>query len=92
VVRLVYGGIAFLGVLFILLGFLVTRFPLPATIIALVLYLGSNAVLALLDPAVLVQGIIFKIIVVVCLVKALQAAIAYQRELRAAGTADEYRS
>ena len=69
-----------LGVLFIIFGLMVKMFPVPITIISLVLYVGAVAVNGLLDPMTLMQGIIFKIIIVVLLFKSIQAAIAYQNE------------
>jgi hypothetical protein len=90
VVQVVYGTFALLGLAFIVLGLVVRRFPIAATTLALALYVGFNGFLALLDPAALLGGIIFKIIVIVFLVKALLAAIAYQREQREAAEAGEY--
>jgi hypothetical protein len=83
-VRLIYGGTALLGMAFVVCGLLVTKFPVPATLIALVLYLGGAAVFALLNPAALASGLIIKIIIIVALVKAVQAAFAYQKETRLA--------
>jgi hypothetical protein len=74
-------GIAIgLGVLFIIFSMLVRKYPVPITILSLVLYVGSAAVFGLIVPMMLLQGIIFKIIVIVAFVKSIQAALAYQRE------------
>jgi hypothetical protein len=81
-VYLIYGGTFALGVLFVVLGFLVKKYPVPATITGLVLYVGATAVFALINPTSIVAGIIIKIIIIVCLVKAIQSALAYQREER----------
>jgi hypothetical protein len=78
------GGAMAVGVAFIVLSFLVPKFPVPSTIIGLVLYVGSVGVFAALEPLSLVQGWLFKIIIVVSLVKSIQAAIAYQRESKLA--------
>jgi hypothetical protein len=73
-------GIA-LGVVFVLFGLFVYRKPVPITIAALVLYIGSNAAYGLLDPTMLAKGIIIKILIVVGLFKAVQAAIASEKEM-----------
>lgn len=81
-------GLSFVeGVVFVLLGFFVHRAPVAMTATGLILYIADYAIGAVLDPTYLVRGIIFKIVVVVCLVKALNAAIACERERRIAGTA-----
>jgi hypothetical protein len=87
--QLVTGGTAVLGIVFIVLGILVKQYPVPATALGLVLYVGSFVVFALLDPQNISAGIIIKIIIIVGLVKSLQAAIAYQKEQRAAQAALE---
>lgn len=87
--KLVFGGTALLGVVFILLGSVVKQYPVPATAIGLVLYIGGNVIFAVLDPKSMGGGIIIKIIIIVGLVKSLQAAIAYQRESQAAAAAGE---
>ena len=75
-----------LGALFILFGLIVKRYPLPITIISLVLYLGATAVFAYLLPETLYAGFIIKIIVIVALAKAVQSAIAYESERRVAAS------
>jgi hypothetical protein len=50
------------------------------TIISLILYIGAAVIFGILDPATLMQGIIFKVIVVVALAKAIQSAITFQHE------------
>jgi hypothetical protein len=81
-------GLSFMeGVVFLLLGMFVQKAPVAMTATGLILYIADYAIGAALDPAYLVQGIIVKIVVVVCLVKALQAAIAYERERETAGMA-----
>ena len=76
----VTGVVVFLGVLFVIFGLVVKRFPVPITVTALVLYVAAVGAFALADPTTLGQGIIFKVIVVVSLAKAIQAEVAYQRE------------
>ncbi len=71
-----------LGCLFVIFGLIVHLYPIPVTILSLVLYLLGSILPALLAPETLLYGIIFKIIIVVALAKAVQAAIAYERERR----------
>ena len=85
-VRLIYGGGVVLGILFIVLGFLAPTYPVPATAGGLVLYIGSTAVFGYLDPSSLARGLIIKVIIVTGLFKAMQAAIAHQKEANASGT------
>lgn len=85
--RIVNGSAAALGVVFIILGLIVYRAPVMATVTGLVLYVGATAAFGLMDPATLLSGVIIKIIIVVGLFKAVQAAFAYQREQRAAEAA-----
>ena len=68
------------GVTFLVLGALVKRFPLACTISGLVLFIVVQLIAAFVEPKTLVQGWLLKIIFVVCLIKAIQAAAAYQRE------------
>ena len=75
--KLINGGAAALGAVFVILGLAVRSFPLPATILGLVLYIGSIAIFGVLNPATLIKGIIFKIIVVVCLFKSVQSSHCY---------------
>jgi hypothetical protein len=69
---------------FIACGLLVQRHPVPVTITALALYLGSMAIFGLVNPASLASGLIIKIFIVIGLFKAVQAAIAYQKDLAVA--------
>jgi len=79
-VRLAAAFVGGLGIAFLILGVLVYKLPVAATVTALVLYVGAHLLDAAFDPAALFRGIILKVIVVVALVKAIQAAIAYERE------------
>ena len=72
-----------LGIVYIVMGMLVKQYPVPLTIAGLALYVGSALVFAALDPMTLVQGIIIKIFIVIGLVKAVQAALAYEKERKA---------
>jgi len=77
--HLIMYGVIGLGVLYIVFGLLIWKFPVPITIIALTIYVGSAVVFAILAPETLLAGIIVKVIIVAALVKAVQAAIAYQK-------------
>jgi hypothetical protein len=79
-VRLVYGGTIALGIVFAILGFLVPKFPVPATIIGLVLYIGATAIFAMIDMSTLMSGFVIKAVIIVSLFKAVNAALAYQKQ------------
>src|SRR5712691_4502338 len=79
--RLINGGGVMLGLVFIACAALVQRHPVPVTITALALYLGGNAIFGFINPASLAAGFVVKIFIVIGLFKAVQAAIAYQKEL-----------
>lgn len=81
VVKLVAGGTIVLGVIFIALGVVVYKIPVVATVLGLVLYVGATIIFGLVDPSSMVRGIIVKVFIVVGLVKAVQTAIAYQKDL-----------
>jgi hypothetical protein len=84
ILLLIYGGVIAVGGAFILLSFFVLKYPVPITATALALFIGLQVVAALIDPKNLASGWLIKIIVIVALVKALQAGIASQKEARAA--------
>jgi hypothetical protein len=77
--HIIYGATVALGVVFIVLGLMVYAYPVPVTVLALVLYIGATAVFGYLSPMTLAQGWLMKIIVIVVLVKSIQAAVAYQK-------------
>ena len=81
--RLVNGVAVIIGAVFIGCATMVYTYPVPATVISLVLYLGSAAVYGVLDPTTLARGWILKILIVVALFKAVQAALAYESERKA---------
>jgi hypothetical protein len=78
-VYLVAGGTMLLGGVFIVLGLVIKRFPVPATVISLTLYITAAVVFAILNPMTMAGGLIIKVIVVIALVKAIMAAVAYER-------------
>jgi predicted RND superfamily exporter protein len=83
IARLIYAGTIALGVVFIILGVAVYKAPVACTVTGLVLYVAGIAIFAAIEPMSLVQGILFKIIFTIGLVKAVQAALAYEREVKA---------
>ena len=82
-VNLIAGGTIALGVVFIVLGLMVYKFPVVCTVLGLILYLGGQAVFVYMEPESLARGLIMKIIIIAALVKAIQAALAYEKEERA---------
>ena len=81
IAKMVASAFFVLGGIYIVLGLMIRKFPVPISILSLTLYLGVMAILALLNPLTLVQGWIIKIIAIVGLSKAIQAAFAYKREM-----------
>lgn len=71
-----------IGITFVVLGTIVKKYPVPITITGLVLYIGCNVIFALINPENLRAGWWIKILIIVGLAKAVQAAIAYEREER----------
>ena len=71
--------------MFIGLGLAVYKIPVVATVLGLILYIGANIVFVVLtgNPLVLAQGIVVKILIIIGLFKAVQSAVAYQREQQA---------
>jgi hypothetical protein len=76
----VQGAMIVMGAVFVAFGLMIKSYPVAITISALVIFVGMMAILAVLNPATLVQGWLIKIIFLVALVKALQAALAAQKE------------
>jgi len=78
--RLIYGGGVAFGLAFVILGVLVPKHPVPCTVGGLVLYIGGYAIFGYLNPPSLAQGLIIKLLIVSGLFKAMQAALAHQKE------------
>ncbi len=72
------GGVV--GAIFIACGIFVNMYPVPCTVISLVLYLAAQAIFAFANPLTIANGLLLKIIVIVALFQAVKAALAYQRE------------
>jgi hypothetical protein len=68
-----------LGLLFLGCAAAVIRHPVPMTVAGLGLYLGGNAVFAVVDPSTLASGLPIKILVVAALIWAVQTATAAVR-------------
>jgi hypothetical protein len=81
----IQGSFLVVGIVFIICGVLVYRFPVACTVSSLVLYILAALATAALDPSTLAQGIVIKVIIIVALFKAVQAAFAYQKEMQASG-------
>jgi hypothetical protein len=77
--QLIAGSAVAVGVVFVILGALVKQFPVPCTIFGLVIYIGATAIYGYLAPETLAQGLVWKIITIVVLIKSVQTAIAYQQ-------------
>jgi hypothetical protein len=82
-----------MGVLFVIFGALVYRYPLAMTITSLVLYLLATLAMIVIaalgdDPGLAGGGMIVRIIIIIALAKSIQSAHAYEKERRAE---EEYR-
>lgn len=73
-------GFAGVGFTYFILGAFIYSAPVACTILGLILYVAGWAISAAMNPVMLANGIVIKIIIVMALVRAIQAAIAYQRE------------
>jgi hypothetical protein len=87
------GAFIFAGVIFLVLGALVYRFPVPVTILGLVLYLSTFAaglaIVALFNgepeeiARYLGRGWLVRILIIVGLASSIKSALAYEKERRA---------
>lgn len=66
-----------IGLMYLGLGFLVTKKPLIGVIAGLVLYALLVITNALMDPSSLIMGLLFKVLIVIAFIK----AIGYAREV-----------
>lgn len=64
----------FIGLVFVGLGFATYKFPFPALLTGLILYVGLILLNAYWDPSSIASGIIMKVIIIVYLVKGLKNA------------------
>jgi hypothetical protein len=82
-VSILYLSLAGIGALYILFGIIVHSYPVPVTVLALVIYLGVHAVLLVwVGPAAMGIGFgwIIKLAIVAALIGAVRTAIVYQQE------------
>lgn len=77
--KVINGAGAAIGLTFIIMGIIIYSFPVPITILSLVLYCGSIAIFGMIDPMTLAKGFIIKIFVIVALSKSIGAAFEYQK-------------
>jgi hypothetical protein len=75
----VYAFIYGVAVIFLALYFWARKSPLPAAIVGLVVFITIHLLDAIADPASLAQGIIFKIIIIVVLARAIQSGLLYRK-------------
>jgi hypothetical protein len=85
--KLGLGGGTVLGILFIACALAVNRKPVAATVAGLVLYLGGTAVFAAMEPESLARGLIIKIFIIIGLISSVKAALAVEKQDRAADPA-----
>jgi len=78
--------VGIIGVLFFGLAFWARRSPFPAAITGLVILVTLWALDAIADPATVAQGLLVKIIIIVVLVRAIQAGARYRRLMQETGT------
>lgn len=71
------------GVAFVVMGIAIYTYPVPITITALVIYVASAAIFAVLDPSSIVRGLLIKILIVVALAKSIGAATEFEKERKA---------
>jgi hypothetical protein len=73
-----------MSVMFIIFAIIIHHFPVPVTIISLVLFVLSTLILmgfmAVYNPSLIAAGWLWKILIIVGLAKSIQAAVAYEKE------------
>jgi hypothetical protein len=78
--------VGIIGVIFLGLAFWARRSPFPAAITGLVILATLWALDAVADPTTLAQGLIVKVIIILVLVRAIQAGARYRRLVQETGT------
>lgn len=76
--QVIFGVGASLGALFIILGAMVTQFPVACTVSGLVVYVIANLGFGIIDPATLTSGIVIKMLVAAGLYQGMKSAFAYK--------------
>jgi hypothetical protein len=72
------------GVVLLACGLLIRTFPVPATILSLILYIGAVATSLLMSGGENINpaSLVIPVLIILALVRAVQAAVAYERERR----------
>lgn len=83
---LIRGGPALMGLIFVIFGLIINKFPVAITTTSLILYLATILGLALHEPASLARGPVLKIIIIAALARSIKAAWAYEAERKKAAT------
>ncbi len=84
-----YGSAAILGLLFVVFGVIIKKFPVLITITSLILYILAMVASGLLDSDTLARGFIVKIIIIYALFRAIQAALAFRAHAQKPKLAEE---
>jgi hypothetical protein len=77
--RIIWGVAGILGGVFVFFGLMVKQYPVPITVLSLLLYLLATAIFGIIEPLSLMEVLFFKIFAVFALIRSVQAAIAYKR-------------
>jgi hypothetical protein len=83
---------AIIGLVFVGCAVAVFTYPIAATVTSLIVYLGRLAAEGVMAPETIAQGWWLKILIVVGLFKAVQAALAYESERKAVAQANAFGS
>lgn len=86
---LIYGSAAVLGLLFVVFGLIMKRYPVAITITSLVLYILATAAFGVIAPATLAAGLIMKVIIIIFLFRAIKAARAFEAHTQKPALAGE---
>jgi flagellar basal body-associated protein FliL len=70
-----------IGLLYVVFGLIVHKFPVPVAVLALVLFISLQAIFITLDPSNIYRGLIIKVLILVALVGGVSTAISYQNKL-----------
>lgn len=66
------------ALLFLGLGAVVSRYPVPATVLGLAIYIAGLALLATLERGALWKGLVVNVVIILALCRAVQTALAYE--------------
>jgi len=76
------GLMASMGLVFCVLAFFVSKYPLFSTASGLLIYIGTQGLLAYMDLTTIFSGILIKILIFIALASAVKTAMAYERQSR----------